>query len=254
MTRALRWTAAGGFASVAGTRVSLPAKPELAAPAAWVWIDYADGAGTCTVRDAEGHDQVQPLDATAVAAVEAYLATLDGFAAAPGPRCYGVGADGSYLGLVDLAAAHGIVAAPMPDGEAWLLSANGWNPVLTLARVQADALAAIDNAAGTARLRYITEVAGQQATYIAKAQQAQALVDAPTSTPGPYIVAEAQALNVTALAAAQGILAVAAQWDGTIGPAIEKARRAGKLAVSAASTVAEVSTARANALAALSTI
>ncbi len=100
----------------------------------------------------------------------------------------------------------------------------------------------IDRAAGEARLRYITDVPGQQATYMTKAQQAREFLGAPEGEVPPYVQAEAEAMGVAALPAAEYIAATEHAWSNVIGPGIERARRAGKLAVSAASGADEEST------------
>lgn len=132
-------------------------------------------------------------------------------------------------------------------------------------QVRQDALRDIDAAAGDARLRYITEVPGQQAVYLVKLAEAAAYVaahqaDPQTATPGPYLVAVAAATDSNALDVAQEIVAVAAQWSGVVGPAIEAARLGGKHAVANATgdtdeaTRGAIDAARAAAIDALSTI
>lgn len=129
----------------------------------------------------------------------------------------------------------------------------------SIASLRWRARADIDQAAGDARTRYITEVAGQQATYMKKEQQALDYVaahalDAQATVP-PYIAAEATAMGTTALAAAQQVLALAAQWNEVLGPAIEGARLAGKRAVDeAAGTEEAIEAARVAARAALEAI
>lgn len=108
------------------------------------------------------------------------------------------------------------------------------------------ALAAVDNAAGIARKRYITDVPGQQAVYLVKLQEAQAYIaahaaDAQAAVP-PYIGAEASATGQSAIAVANTVVALAAYWNGTVGPAIEGARLGGKAAVASADGVDEAST------------
>lgn len=117
----------------------------------------------------------------------------------------------------------------------WDVPSKRWLATATLAAVQAEALIAIDQAAGEARLRYVTEVPGQQAVYLRKFEQAKFfttmnyLGDVP-----PYVAAEATATGGTAQAAAQGILLTATLWDTQISPAIEGSRISGKRAVRAA--------------------
>ncbi len=96
----------------------------------------------------------------------------------------------------------------------------------------------IDRAAGAARLRYITDVAGQQAVYLVKLQQAQAFLAAREldagAMPPPYIAAEAAAVGMTPQDVAAEIVALATHWNDVVGPQIEAARLGGKAAVEAA--------------------
>ena len=105
-----------------------------------------------------------------------------------------------------------------------------------IARMKAKRL--VDVAAGQARLRYITEVPGQQAVYLTKLAEASQYLAAHAldaqATPGPYLTAEAEATGSTALAVAQMVAYIAAAWNEQIGPAIESARLGGKAAVDAA--------------------
>lgn len=121
------------------------------------------------------------------------------------------------------------------------------------------ALVAIDVAAGEARRRYITDVSGQQAVYMVKLAQAEAYLagivnNVPTINAGPYIVAEAAARGITHQQQAELVAALGAQWNGVLGPAIEAARMAGKLAVEAAETLEAIESARDAAVAALNAI
>lgn len=167
---------------------------------------------------------------------------------------HGVDADG-VPGLMDAGSATAIVGpSPMGDGWRWSFAAAGWVRMQSLADVKAAALAAIDAAAGAARLRYITDVPGQQAVYLLKLQEAEALIDAPASEPGPHITAEAAATNSTPAAVAQLIASTAAYWNAIKSPAIEGARLGGKAAVAAAETEAEANAACDAALAALAAI
>lgn len=91
----------------------------------------------------------------------------------------------------------------------------------------------VDTMAGEARLRYITDVPGQQAVYLIKLDQARAYL-ADTSSVPSYIAAEAVARGIAPEDLAQMILGVAAVWSGDKGPAIEAARIKTKLAIEAA--------------------
>lgn len=165
--------------------------------------------------------------------------------------------EGRYLGLVAPSMSAQVVFGPPPDSGQYLWDSINcrWNRVFSLSELQGIFLAEIDSAAGDARLRYITDVPGQQVTYLRKADQAVAyLAGGCTGTAPPYVAADAQALGVTAEQAARQIVAVSELWDNQVGPGIELARRAGKLAVAAAATVAQAQAARDTALQTLSRI
>lgn len=116
----------------------------------------------------------------------------------------------------------------------------------------------IDHAAGQARLRYITDVPGQQAVYLLKLSEAEAYVAAyaldTNATPGPHLAAEATATAATAISVAEAVVALATLWNTQLSPAIEGARMGGKAAVAAAATVEAVESARDAAISALSAI
>ena len=100
---------------------------------------------------------------------------------------------------------------------------------------------AINAEAGLARSRYVTDLAGQEGVYAAKAVQARAyrasvVLGTPTAQPGAYLAAEAAAKGCTALAVADAIIAKANGWDEQ-GPAIEAERMRGLAAVAAATTL-----------------
>lgn len=122
----------------------------------------------------------------------------------------------------------------------------------------------IDRAAGDARLRYITDVAGQQAVYLTKMAEAKAYLtayalDSQAIAP-PHIAAEATATGATPLAVAQEVAGLGALWTEGLSPAIEAARIGGKRAVAAATgedddaIAAAIEAARVAAIAALEAI
>lgn len=117
------------------------------------------------------------------------------------------------------------------------------------------ARAAIDQVAAEARGRHITGLTGQDLVYAAKLAQAQAYATAHAADAGApvpaYVAAEVAAVGGTALQAAQTILAAADAFHAGPGPQIEQARRAGKLAVQAATTAEEIQAAQDTALQAL---
>lgn len=184
-----------------------------------------------------------------------------------------IGPDGRIAGLYrdDYAPApSGAAAISFSDGE--MLSASGALPeyelvngVVThvgppLAMAQEQANAAIDVQAGQTRLKYITNVPGQPDTYTQKATDATNYKAAgyPLASLAnyPWVQGETFALYGTAPTAAQaqaaadGILNVLSTWTAK-GAAIEQQRRAGKISVGNATTVAAVQTALQNAIAAL---
>jgi hypothetical protein len=134
---------------------------------------------------------------------------------------------------------------PSPAHE-WSGQALAWvlNPSLmpaALAEAQAKAQAQVDAAAGQARLRHITDVPGQQATYQRKEQQAREWVNSGYSGPAPsFIAAEAQALGETPQHIAQQVITLADYWAYVKGPEIEAARIKWKAAVRAADTLEAV--------------
>lgn len=169
-------------------------------------------------------------------------------------QAHGVNELGQSLGIVPIGSAFALTPAPPPGaGWVWRFDLVQWTYVPTLASAIEHALADIDSAAGAARLRYITDVAGQQATYIAKAAEAQAYIDA-GGVPGAYLQAEADAMGGTLLEAAQSIVVTSNLWGEVVGPAIEKARRIGKIDVGNAATLAQVAARRQASLANLETI
>jgi hypothetical protein len=119
-------------------------------------------------------------------------------------------------------------------------------PSVPLPEYKAQAKKAIDEAAGRARARYITAVPGQEATYQAKAAEADAYVAAgrPADTSAyPILTAEAQARGISVSALADLVRATRDQWI-QLAAAIEALRIGGKLAVEAAADHAAVDAAR----------
>jgi hypothetical protein len=137
------------------------------------------------------------------------------------------------------------------------------NPVPTLAQAQTDSANIIDAQAGATRAKYITTVAGQSETYLSKAADAANYKAAgypfASIASYPWVQAEAVAINgasptaAQTQAAADGILAAEAAWIA-LGAKIEQARRAGGVAVAAATTVAAVQAAQDTAVAALAAL
>ena len=112
-----------------------------------------------------------------------------------------------------------------------------------LAAAKAAAAAEIDADAEAARLRFITPGAGQSLEYAATEAEVRAYLAAPSGDPEdwPWLNAERLAAGGTATVAevAQQVLALADAWRIT-GAEIKRIRRAAKLQVEAATTIAGV--------------
>lgn len=118
----------------------------------------------------------------------------------------------------------------------------GWTPLLDEAKTTA--LASIDANAGKARARYITIAPGQEATYLLKAQQAAAFKARNYAGDVPGLVqAEVDSTGAIAQAATDAILSQQAAWEIKAAH-IESARRRGKVAVSKAGDLTELTAAR----------
>lgn len=131
--------------------------------------------------------------------------------------------------------------APTPFHEwswvtkTWSIDSNG------IDAVKLRTLESIDEAAGVARLRYISSAPGQAETYMRKEAQARAWLAVGFAGPAPsFIAAEATALGVTARSVAEEVIALADFWENGKGPQIEAARIGGKAAVRAASNDQQV--------------
>ena len=115
----------------------------------------------------------------------------------------------------------------------------------TLRREVFEAHRRIDIAAGEARLKYITDVPGQQAVYMAKLQQARDYRVAHalnTAVPvPPYIAGEAARMQVSAIVAAEAVDAIGTYWNDVLSPQMEYARLSGKDAVSTAAAASSTS-------------
>lgn len=110
-------------------------------------------------------------------------------------------------------------------------------PAQAFELVKSAAKREVDYCAGLARLRYITDIPGQQGVYLIKAQQAKAFRDAGYKGDVPaFIQAECDSTRRSAAAVADGILQLESAWVGFIGPAIEGARIGAKAAIEAAAT------------------
>jgi hypothetical protein len=140
----------------------------------------------------------------------------------------------------------------------WSGEALAWVPSsaeetqLALAELMNSSLRIIDRVAGQVRMRYITSAPGQAETYQRKEQQAREWLASGFAGVAPsFIAAEAQALGVQPQVIAQEIIDTADLWSNVKGPAIEAARRAGKVAIQSATTIEAIEAARDAAIAAL---
>ena len=110
--------------------------------------------------------------------------------------------------------------------------------------------AKIDDAAGAKRREYLTVEPGQEMTYLKKAEDAQAYIDAGypgDASPYPWVDAEATARSLTPTQVADDIKAQHDAWE-VVGIAIEAIRIAAKKNIDAASTVSAVRNFAANAV------
>jgi len=127
----------------------------------------------------------------------------------------------------------------------------------SVADMRSVACSAIDAAAGRARARYITIAPGQEATYLEKAKDAQAFIDAVYPEVSianyPFVQAEANALGVSGQVAADGIITTRDSWL-TLAANIEEERIAGKKDVNSRMVENTINTAKDNAIAALDLI
>lgn len=177
-------------------------------------------------------------------------------------QVWGVDREGWPLGLVPAAQAFAVVDRDVGPGLRLDLQSGEWVRDVPLAELQAQAQAQalehIDQAAGAARLRYITEVPGQQAVYLSKEAQARQFKAAgyPVDAVPAYVAAEVQAMGegATPQLAADSILVIADRWQGELSPRIERERLKGKWAVQAAGTAAAVQTSALAAVQALAAI
>jgi len=143
------------------------------------------------------------------------------------PRFHGFDFDSETM------TAHQCSAQGDPITQSWDGQAHEWadDP----AKIDAMLHGLIDGAAGALRLRYITDVPGQQLTYERKEREARAFLEAddPDLAAFPFLAAEASATGVEAEEAAQTIVAAADLWS-SIGAAIERTRISAKRAVTEA--------------------
>lgn len=155
-------------------------------------------------------------------------------------QVYGIDADGNYLGLVQKGTEFLHINNPPSNPKfTWDFTTSSWVNILTLEEEKAIALEYIDNLAGSTRLRFITEVPGQQAVYITKLEECKAYL-ADNSIVGSYLQAEASVTGQSLLDTASYIVSVSTYWNTIIGPSIESTRRKSKIDIGTAVSIAEV--------------
>ncbi|WP_296699755.1 hypothetical protein [Thiocapsa sp. UBA6158] len=117
------------------------------------------------------------------------------------------------------------------------------------------ALAAIDQAAGAVRARYITVAPGQDLTYQRKSAEVAAWLAAADPAPADYPIlhAEASACAMPMADVVADALAAEEAWT-LVGAAIEGRRMAGKRAVRAATDLPAITAARDAAIDAINTL
>lgn len=157
-----------------------------------------------------------------------------------------------YLAAVEAFPSTVGVPAPLPEndfitqilqsGEEWVVEELPPEPVPpTFEELKAQYKNAIDGLAGQTRLRYITDVPGQEATYLLKAQQAEAYAVAGFAGTVPaMLAAEAAATNQTPQQVAQIVIATRDVWVNVLNPQIESVRIGGKMKVDAAADAKEL--------------
>ncbi len=161
---------------------------------------------------------------------------------------------GAYLGKV--AKSANVVQVPSPPSTSnlkWDFLTNTWVRNYSIIDVALIAKNDIDNIAGATRLRYITDVPGQQATYLVKKQQADTyLLD--NSIVGPYLAVEAAIMNTSVLTTAQQIVSTYHSWNNYIGPKIEGIRLKAKADIRLATSIPSIDNIRAVAILELSLV
>lgn len=167
---------------------------------------------------------------------------------------HGVDSSGSYIGLIPKEQAYvHIPSPPAGDKFKWDINTSSWVYTETLEEIRSTALGEIDALAGSVRLKYITEVPGQQATYLVKLKEAEDYMQ-DNSIVGAYLRTESEMLQTSLLTTAQSIISTANTWNNILGPQIEGIRRKNKLAVSAATSIDEIYSIKALNIAELSVI
>lgn len=205
---------------------------------------FKDGEAFSCIVSVDGEQREFDSTSSEAIEIEAFILRqgLDQFG--EDVMVHAVDATGQYVGKVlESSLRDGFTRVPSePPGVNYRWMVGQWVRVPTLEEAIAEAIKEIDIAAGAARLRYITDVPGQQGVYLVKAEQSEAYLADPSGPVPPYVAAEAEAMGATPEQAAQYILATRDAWQNTVGPAIEKARRIGKIAVEASTSLEVVNT------------
>jgi hypothetical protein len=165
---------------------------------------------------------------------------------------------GNYLGLMPKESSLQVPDAP-PDNTNWIWNStlNRWSYTPPLATAILEAISAVNACSGSARVKYMTVLPGQETTYNTKRQQADRYitnyannVNAPVP---PYIQAEALVTGTTAIIAANSIADAANILDDIL-VSIERERRRGKIRITASTNITEVNNRKAAAIDALNAI
>jgi hypothetical protein len=114
-------------------------------------------------------------------------------------------------------------------------------PDADLATVKARAIDSVNMAAGASRVKFITDIPGQESTYHFKKEEMERYFGTPTPSPDafPFLAAEAQATNSTMAAVAAAVRETWSQWQPRA-VAIEAARRGAVVEIQTAQTVEAV--------------
>jgi hypothetical protein len=108
--------------------------------------------------------------------------------------------------------------------------------------IKLTALSNIDTEAGKSRLQYITTAPGQSEIYTEKTEEALDYISAIGTIDDssyPFIIAEANASNITCIEAAKLILSKKSQWIN-IAAKIEEVRRRGKIDIINCDTIDDI--------------
>ncbi|WP_242140879.1 hypothetical protein [Sphingomonas sp. TREG-RG-20F-R18-01] len=108
---------------------------------------------------------------------------------------------------------------------------------LDLAPIREGLIGKVNDDAGQFRLHFITDVAGQQATYLAKEEEAKAWTPQANLSDFPFLAAEAEYTGMAIVDIVTLVLATAAAWR-RLAAKIEGRRRGAMVELAAAANVA----------------